>query len=235
MATTIPQTFSPTIARVAQSQNQTGTNGLFGTSSAQQTLNQNYDMFLQLLTTQLRNQSPLDPMKTEQFSQQVTAYSGVEQQIRTNSILEQMVSSQSRNGITSAIGFLGNDVTSRGSGATLQNGRATWTLDSPAAMRGRIQIYDQAGQLVRTLDRDFTMGSQRFEWDGRNDAGLQLPPGSYNLAAAGNDANGQQVRIPTTVQGRVTGIDMSGSEPILVVGSARVRMTDVLSVTTPGS
>jgi len=64
-------------------------------SSAFSSLTTNFDTFLTLLTTQLRNQDPLDPLDTEQFTQQLVQFAGVEQSIQTNSNLETLIALQS--------------------------------------------------------------------------------------------------------------------------------------------
>ena len=56
-----------------------------------QTIANNFDTFLQLLTTQLKNQNPLDPLDTNQFTQQLVEFSGVEQQLKTNDFLASLV------------------------------------------------------------------------------------------------------------------------------------------------
>ena len=54
----------------------------------------NFQSFLTLLTTQLQNQDPLNPTDTNQFTQQITQMTGVEQQLISNQLLQQLVSQQ---------------------------------------------------------------------------------------------------------------------------------------------
>src|SRR6201999_2590135 len=79
----------------------------FTSASDQTTLAGNFDSFLKLLTTQLQNQNPLDPLDTNQFTQQLVQFAGVEQQINMNSQLTSLVTLQKANQTTSAMGFLG--------------------------------------------------------------------------------------------------------------------------------
>ena len=211
------------------------TNAASGSTSGSSTddrgrLNANFDMFLQLLTAQLRNQSPLDPMNADQFTQLIVQYSTVEQPIKPNSLFEQMILRQGAGGSTSAIGFLGTEVTTRGSQANLAGGRATWSFDSNAAGAGRVVVRDANGAAVRTVDRSITRGGQTFEWDGRNDRGVAMPDGRYSITVSGTAASGEPLRLATDLTGRVTGIDMSGSEPVLQIGEARVKLSDVRTV-----
>ena len=62
-----------------------------GLANSRKTIADNFDTFLQLLTTQLKNQNPLDPLDTNQFTAQLVQFSGVEQQLKTNEFLEALL------------------------------------------------------------------------------------------------------------------------------------------------
>ncbi|MDG5670326.1 flagellar biosynthesis protein FlgD, partial [Acinetobacter baumannii] len=51
----------------------------------------NFTQFLTLLTTQLKNQNPLDPMDTNQYTQQLVQFAGVEQQLKSNDRLDSIL------------------------------------------------------------------------------------------------------------------------------------------------
>src|SRR5581483_4459363 len=101
-------------ANATSSTSSTGSTGSTGSSSnptnALQDLSGNYQNFLTLLTTQLQNQDPLSPMDTSQFTQQLVEFSSVEQQINTNSKLDQMIGLQSTANAYGAVGFVGTTV-----------------------------------------------------------------------------------------------------------------------------
>ena len=63
-------------------------------ANASQQLAGNFNTFLQLLTTQLQNQNPLDPLDTNQFTQQLVEFASVEQQINMNTNLQSLISMQ---------------------------------------------------------------------------------------------------------------------------------------------
>jgi flagellar basal-body rod modification protein FlgD len=75
----------------------------------------NSQTFLTLLTTQLKNQDPTSPLDTNQFTSQLTQMTGVEQQVLSNQLLQQLVSQSSGSGVTSAVGLIGKSVTASGS------------------------------------------------------------------------------------------------------------------------
>jgi flagellar basal-body rod modification protein FlgD len=239
MTTAAASTPSTAIRRLADSQAQqaasartqsaVSTTGNAASDSRQ--LNANFDMFLQLLTTQLKNQSPLDPMKTEQFSQQVTQYSAVEQQIKTNSMLERLIGAQTAGSNTAALGFLGNEIAARGSTAELKGGEARWTLNAPQAASTQISVRNAAGAVVYAETRALGAGSQEFRWSGRDSNGVAQADGNYTIEVQAVGANQQPVSVTTSARGRVTAVDFSGSEPVLTVGGARVKLSEVTNVT----
>src|ERR1700752_4658949 len=107
----------------------TTTSGVtFNAASDKTTLANNFNSFLTLLTTQLRNQNPLDPLDTNQFTQQLVQFAGVEQQINMNQQLTSLVNLQKANQVTSAISFLGATATGDGSSPKLVSGNANWAL-----------------------------------------------------------------------------------------------------------
>ena len=92
----------------------------------------NYQTFLSLLTTQLKNQDPLSPLDTNQFTQQLTQMTGVEQQLLSNQLLQQLVNQNQGGGLTNAVGLIGKTVTSSGGAAVLSGGSATWNYSLPS-------------------------------------------------------------------------------------------------------
>src|SRR6187431_3798703 len=85
----------------------------------------NFTTFLQLLTTQLKNQNPLDPLDTNQFTSQLVQFAQVEQQLKQNDQLATLVSLQKTAQSTAALEFVGQTVSVDGSTAPLQNGTAS--------------------------------------------------------------------------------------------------------------
>src|ERR1700744_3953324 len=90
-------------------------------SSGQAQLNTDYDTFLQLLTTQLKNQDPLSPMDTNQFTQQLVEFAQVEQQMKSNDQLGSLVSMEQSAQQTTALAYVGSTVVVDGSTAALSS------------------------------------------------------------------------------------------------------------------
>jgi len=190
----------------------------------------NFDTFLQILTTQLRNQNPLDPLDTNQFTQQLVQFSGVEQQLKTNEFLEAMMTSTQNANNSQAVSYIGKVVTAEGSKTELIDGAATWHFATEKAANITATVRDKDGNVVYTKSGSVKQGESVFTWDGIGSDGRQKPDGSYSVTIEARDGDGKLVNVATQMTGEVTGVDFSGSEPVLIVGGARVNLSAVLSV-----
>ena len=193
----------------------------------------NKDDFLQLLVTQLKNQDPMNPQDSSAFVAQLAQLTQVEQTYNINTNLQNLLSSQNNAGNLSSVSFIGKQVTAQGSQVSLTSGSPTalgFTLPSNAAQVS-VQINDAGGNTVRTLTQGATSaGSYSVSWDGLNNAGQPLPSGTYSFAVSGVDAYGQKVQGTSMVQGQVTGVNLSGTTPVLTVNGLDVPLTSVVQV-----
>jgi flagellar basal-body rod modification protein FlgD len=207
-----------------------GNSGTSALNSTRQGIADNFDTFLQLLTTQLRNQNPLDPLDTNQFTQQLVQFSSVEQQLKTNDFLSALVQANTNTTQTNAVGFIGKTVTAAGTRSELVNGKATWNFKLADAANVMVSIKDANGNTVYTESGPLQAGQGEFNWDGTTSTGARAPAGSYSISMVGINTEGKTVPISTEVTGVVTGVDFTGSEPVLMVGSARLNLSGVTSV-----
>ena len=151
---------------------------------ASQQIAGNFQSFLTLLTTQLQNQNPLDPLDTNQFTQQLVEFAGVQQQLNTNNSLATLVSLQQSAQATQALGFVGKTAVVNGNTAALSNSSATWQLSTPSNSNVDITIASSTGQTVFTGTYSVAAGdNQPFTWNGQGNDGTQWPDGSYTLTA----------------------------------------------------
>ena len=177
----------------------------------------NFQTFLTLLTTQLQNQNPLDPLDTNQFTQQLVQFAGVEQQLKSNDQLKSLVALEKSTQATQALAYVGHSVAVDGSTAQF-NGSATWNLVAPKDSNAAIIIANAAGQTVYTGSYTLTQGNASFVWDGKGTDGTSWPAGAYKLTATGKDSSGKDVAISTEVQGVVDSVDLTSSPALLSIG-----------------
>jgi len=202
------------------------------TASGRSNLVSNFETFLQLLTTQLKNQDPLSPLDSNDFTAQLTQMAGVEQQLLTNDLLQALVN-QGGAGLDGAVSYIGKFVTAAGSASELQNGSANWSYELAAnAANARLEILDASGAVVWSgAAPDNSMGIHDFSWDGRSSSGAQLPDGGvYTLRVSATTAGGQSVDSQVLIRGIVSGVEMYGGQPYVTIGGAIVPLSQVISV-----
>jgi flagellar basal-body rod modification protein FlgD len=196
----------------------------------------NFQSFLQLLTTQLQNQNPLSPLDTNQFTQQLVEFAGVQQQINTNDSLATLVSLQQTAQSTQALGFVGKTAVVSGSTATLTSSSgtsssATWQLSVPAASTVTITITNSSGQTVFTGSAAAAAGNnQPFTWNGQGSDGTQEPDGNYTLTATAKDSANNTVAITTQVEGVVSSVDLTQSPPLLTIGGQTFTVNQIKGI-----
>jgi flagellar basal-body rod modification protein FlgD len=180
-------------------------------SSATRTLNQstatlssNFTSFIKLLTTQLKNQDPTQPTDPAQFTQQLVSFNQVEETLHTNSLLQDLLTLQQSNSLTSAVPYLGHtaivgDATMVVSGG---NGNVSYTM--PDGMQSAtVTVHDAKGNAVYTGNVNASSGTHVFTWDGKTSKGTKAADGNYTVSLAGVQANGQVAQIPLGAQGKV--------------------------------
>lgn len=192
----------------------------------------NFDTFLKLLTTQLKNQNPLDPLDTNQFTQQLVEFSAVEQAVKSNDLLTKLVASNTANATSTAIGYIGKMVEAAGTTTTLKSGSANWTYklaeDSPEAS---VTIRNASGVIVFTELTQLDAGTGTYVWDGSTSTGGSAPEGTYSISIDAKDQDGNNLSVSTSIAGEVTGVEFDGAEPVLLIGTSRVTLSSVQSVT----
>lgn len=207
------------------------------TSSAQSAaagkqLSGTFDTFLKLLTSQLKNQDPLKPMDSSEFTQQLVSYSQVEQQINTNKNLESLVSSMQAASFAGAIGYIGKTIEAEGNAGGLKAGGSIdwiYELDGAAAAT-KLTVSDKDGKTILTKTGDNGAGRHDFKWDGKDSSGKVMPAGSYTLTVTAADASGKSIASTIFRTGVVEGVETMDGVQQLIVGGQAVPIADVTSV-----
>ncbi len=194
-------------------------------------LTSNFDTFLKLLTAQLQNQDPLEPMDASQFTQQLVQYSGVEQGIYTNKNLETLIALQQTGGLGSSVNYIGREVMAQNPQSVLADGQANWTYTLPtAAASVSLVVRDANGKAVYSGAGPTTAGEHTIGWDGKLASGAAAPEGVYTLEISAKSATNGALSAPITFMGRVTGVEMVNGAVVLNVGGVKLNLTDVKAV-----
>jgi len=203
------------------------------TTAGRSALVSNFETFLSLLTAQLKNQDPLSPMDSTDFTAQLTQMAGVEQQLLTNDLLQALVN-QSAGGLDGAVQYIGKEVVAAGSAVKLDGGDATWSYElATNAANVQLQVKDATGAVVWSGPAPTgTEGIHDFTWDGIGNDGVQRADGGvYSLSvASATNASGQTVQSQVLIRGVVTGVEMYDGQPYLTVGGSILPLSQVISV-----
>ncbi len=191
----------------------------------------NFDTFLTLLTEQLQNQDPLNPMDSQQFVSQLVEFSSVEQQIASNQSLEGLLELQAAGARMSAVEFVGRQVTVSTPNAALQNGAAKWDYALPrGAQTSELMITNQQGTVVATLPGETGAGQHSISWDGKTNSGTTAPDGVYTLNVVARDSNDAAIEASVRITDRATGVEMIGDDVMVEIGALRVPAGNVIAV-----
>jgi flagellar basal-body rod modification protein FlgD len=172
-------------------------------------------------------------MDSNQFTQELVQFSGVEQQINTNDNLQTLISLQQGNASNSAISYLGKSITVTNGSGQLTDGDAHWSYAlGGAAASTTLTVTDSTGKVVYTGAGGTASGQHDFDWNGTDNNGNQLDDGTYTLSVAAAASDGSAVETAVASKGIVSEVNFTGSEPYLMVGSMAVPIASVSAVDT---
>lgn len=199
-------------------------------------LNADFNFFLKMLTTQLQHQDPSEPMDTSQMTQQIATFSGVEQQVQTNSRLDQLLASNQQSQLGTAVSYIGREVETEGNTGSVIGGQGAFSYVLPEeAKTVSVVITNAAGKAVFSGAGTATKGRNTVVWDGKNSiTGAQEPDGTYTVQVTAKNAAGVAITPDIRAVGIVEGVetDENGSV-VLTVGDIKVKYDEILAVRAP--
>jgi flagellar basal-body rod modification protein FlgD len=151
-----------------------------GTNTAQTSkISSDFNTFLRMLTVQMQNQDPLNPIDSADYAVQLATFSGVEQQVRTNQLLADMQSSFAQMGMAEMASWIGKEA--RSDVAVYYDSSPVTLSPNPAvgATGLVISVKDAQGNLVSR--EELPVSAAPYQWLGADQAGNPLPPGTYTI------------------------------------------------------
>ena len=198
------------------------------TSTSKNPLSQlsgNFQDFLGMLMTQLKNQDPTSPLDTNQFTSELVQFSGVEQQINTNASLTQLISLTQSGQMLQGSSMVGKQVQFTSEQMPLQNASGSLSFTAVADGTAQITISDSTGSTLVSSTVATTAGNNTFTWNGKDANGNQLADGAYKVAVTNGGA-----ALPFTVSGTVTGVVNNSGTLNLQLGAESTAFSTVQSV-----
>jgi flagellar basal-body rod modification protein FlgD len=200
-----------------------------GSQNALTSLSSNFQDFLSMLMTQLKNQDPSSPMDTNQFTTELVQFSSVEQQITTNSSLTQLIQLTQSSEILNSASLVGHQVEVTSNSIPLQNSSGTVKFTTTTAEPVTINIANANGTVIKSQTMQSTAGANSWTWDGTGDNGISYPDGAYSIAVT-TASGGTSTPVPFTVVGTATGVVNSGSTLDVSLGGLQVGFSSIDSL-----
>ncbi len=218
-----------TVTAAAPSAASTGTAATSSTT-ALGGLASNFQDFLSLLMTQLKNQDPTSPLDTNQFTQELVQFTSVEQQINTNSSLTQLIQLTQTGQMLQASNIVGHEVEVSGTQVALQDGKAGLRFTAPTAGPVTISISNANGAEIASAQVTASQGSNDWAWNGEGSNGGTYPDGAYTATVTAVSASGTTSSLPFTVLGKATGVQTTGTTLQLNLGTTTTDLSNLKSV-----
>ena len=192
-----------------------------------------FNTFLKLLTTQMENQDPLNPVDSTEFVAQIAQFSSVEQQINTNNTLTKILEALTLESTGSLAQWLGQEV------------RAV----APVKYQGQeVDVYphkatidaNTATLMVSNADGE-VVAEQRFEpdapvviWDGKLKDGSKAPEAVYTFSVRYATIKGETETADASTYGRVIEARREGADTLLLLeGGGVIDSADVTGARPP--
>ncbi len=190
--------------------------------------------FLKILMAQLGHQDPTSPADSRAFVAELAQFASLELSQNLSSTLDSILVGQAALHQTQVTSLIGREALYRTDTVELAEEPATMLAHlSAKAESVTAVITDESGRKVRTI----TLGGQpagalEITWDGRDDAGATLPPGTYKVSITAAGTDGKSVGVEQRARGRITGVSFIDGVPELVVGSGsrRIKLSDAVEI-----
>jgi flagellar basal-body rod modification protein FlgD len=207
-----------------------GTSGTPAATAAAtgKTLAGDFNTFLTLLTTQLKNQDPTSPLDTNQFTAQLVQFATVEQQINTNNNLGTLIDLNRASSLYQSAAMIGHQIGAESTQLALQGGTAGLQFTLASAQPVTIALANQAGVEIYTTTIDGAAGANGWAWNGQTSTGRTAPDGIYNVKIHSGTTG--KATLPFTITGTATAVSMDGSTPTVSLGALSLPMSAVKGV-----
>ena len=195
-------------------------------------LAEDFDSFLNLLTTQLQNQDPTEPLDTNQLTDQIVQFTQAEQLINTNQKLDQLVQLQSASTASNAVSYVGRVVEVESDEFNLVGGFANFGYELDYNAKDvEISITTPAGTVISTIDGPTTSDKKhRLTWNGTDKNGNPVADGIYKISIVAKDSDGKEIGVTPLVSDVVTDLDIKDGETTLYMGDIEIPVTAVRSI-----
>jgi flagellar basal-body rod modification protein FlgD len=191
------------------------------------------DQFLTLFIAQIKNQDPLSPLDSAEFTAQLAQFTSVEQLYGMNSSLTDIKETlNDQGGQQDLIGLIGKTVKADENTISVENGKVlSGFFNLKESAETTVTVYDSNGLEIRSLYLGWKdEGEHNINWDGRDESGEVVPDGAYTFEVTSRDENGYYVGASTYISGEVTGVTYQYDTPYLTIGNRLINRDNIIEV-----
>ena len=179
-------------------------------------LSSDFQTFLTMLTVQMQNQDPLNPIESSDYAVQLATFSGVEQQVQTNTLLQSLASQMGVMGMSQLAGWVGMEA--RAAAPAYFDGDPVTLAPNPILGADQVILvaHDEAGNEV--LRQPIEVSSEQIQWDGTDQNGTLLPHGLYTFELENYNSGSLLETVDVEVYGHIVEAQGTSVGTVLVLG-----------------
>tara|TARA_R110002110_G_scaffold6202_1_gene31195 strand:- start:537 stop:1208 length:672 start_codon:yes stop_codon:yes gene_type:complete len=195
-------------------------------------ISSDFETFLKMLTVQMQNQDPLNPVDSSDYAIQLATFSGVEQQVQTNDLLKGLTALMGTNGMAQMAGWVGKEA--RAPVAANFDGDPITLAPNPASIADRVQIVVSDAEGLEVERFEIPVSAEQVEWSGLDSSGYPRDLGLYSfevVSLAGEEVLAQD---SVDVYSTITEVRSQGGETVLILeGGTAIAASQVSALRDP--
>lgn len=201
-------------------------------TAAPSRISSDFETFLRMLTTQMQNQDPLNPLEASDFAVQLATFSSVEQQVRTNDLLSGLGQQMSLMGLAQLSGWVGREA--RAAVPVAFTGTPVELFPDPPVIADSAELVVRNAAGTEVYRGPVPVDAQSIEWSGTTTTGAPAPAGTYSFSLDSYSYDEPIAQQPLESYARITEARTSEGQTVLVLqGGVQVAATDVTGLRQP--
>lgn len=202
--------------------------------TARAAISSDFDTFLRMLTVQLQNQDPLNPVDSADYAVQLATFSGVEQQVQTNELLSQLIAGNAASGLAQLAGWVGQEARVKAHGYWDGTPMTIWPDIAAGADGAQLMVRNASGTEVAR--EAIPLDGEPIVWGGTDSNGAPLPVGSYQFDIVSFEGQTPVSEAPAQVYSKVVEVRSDNGETSIVLqGGKAVPTSDITALREPGA
>jgi flagellar basal-body rod modification protein FlgD len=201
-------------------------------SSKSATISSDFQTFLKMLTVQMQNQDPLNPVDSSDYAVQLATFSGVEQQVKTNDLLTALAAQMGSTGMAQMASWVGKEA--RAAMPAYFNGSPVTVAPNPAAIANRVEMVVRNADGAEVQRLNLPVSADPVKWAGVDADGNPFPSGLYSFEVVSLSDNTVLMSEQAEVYGTVQEVRAEGGQTVLMMaGGVGVLATSVTALRDP--